>query len=75
MKASNLLFIVCLATAFLLAACSTSRKGYHPKKRKKRDCDCSDWSYVPKHQDTTLALTFSKAMINKTTGAKSSPLS
>lgn len=36
------LFIV---FAFLTVSCSTSKKHYKPK-RKKRDCDCSGYTYL-----------------------------
>ncbi len=37
------LFLSCLIIAG--SSCSTSRKSYRPSKRKKKDCDCSKWSY------------------------------
>ena len=43
LKTIVVLFLSCLI--IIGSSCSTSRKSYRPKKRRKNDCDCSKWSY------------------------------
>ena len=46
LKQSKLLIALLLIGILLISvSCSTSRKVYHPQKHKKKDCDCSQWSY------------------------------
>jgi len=38
-----IILLLCLFTVG--TSCNTSKKAYRPKKQKKKDCDCSEWSY------------------------------
>ncbi len=42
LKRLAVLLLLCFTIVF--SSCSTSKKGYRPTKRKKKDCDCSEWS-------------------------------
>jgi len=41
----RLAVLVLLCFTVVISSCSTSKKAYRPTKRKKKDCDCSRWSY------------------------------
>ena len=41
----NILIILLLCLLIVGTSCNTSKKTYRPKKQKKKDCDCSGWSY------------------------------
>ncbi len=34
-----------LCLVIILSSCASQKHGYRPAKRKKKDCDCSKWSY------------------------------
>jgi len=45
-KLSKLLIILLLFNVMVFgSSCSTSKKAYRPTKHKKKNCDCSQWSY------------------------------
>jgi len=44
------LIILLFCLLIVGTSCHTSKKAYRPKKQKKKDCDCSEWSY---HNTTT----------------------
>ncbi len=54
MKALKIFFSLAIVAGLLLSSCSTHKKGYKPKKRKKKDCDCSDWTYHPDSSEKNL---------------------
>jgi hypothetical protein len=46
-KYKNLALFIFLIFAISISSCTTQKHGYRPAKRKKKDCDCSRWSYNP----------------------------
>jgi PBP1b-binding outer membrane lipoprotein LpoB len=51
------LLVTLILAALVVAGCSRNTYPYN-KKRKKRKCDCPEWSYqLPDRNQTTLSLT------------------
>ena len=42
-KVIILILLFCISLAG--GACASSKRGYKPTRQKKKDCDCSKWSY------------------------------
>jgi len=51
MKPKRILFLAFILLAILVSACHTSRNHYPTKKKKKkRNCDCSEFSFIQKNE-------------------------